>query len=487
MLVKDRVPDVQVNNGQIGVRGLISKVVVNAFYFFTILLVPVSLPPAVWGGSGQALAQTSTFRAYLLAASLVFGILAFFVVSDSRFSDLFKRRKPSAWVLALLCLIVWLVASAANPSLGPWGSALGDPGRMDGALIQASWFALVLVSYGVMRGSRAGPNVLIRWLTAAALLTAAWTFLQGIGRDPLEYLAGVYLNVPAGAFGHGGYASTFLAVAVLVLASVWVKRKDIGLARYGVFLVLGIGMAAGGGRAAVVGLLVGSVLLAMANRRDLRALRRLGMLASLLVSGMLLAFVLVDRTQAQAVNMVAAAQGKDRSLNGRFAAWRGGTQLLLENPLLGVGTGGFEYGVWPLLSENDAATLIRDPLGTRVEGLALEPESYTISGGIIAIVDNQGEFLVTRLGWDKAHNYFLDLALAAGIPAMIFYALFVIAAFIALWSSNSELSVGMACALVAFVVFGLGWFGTISVDPVIWVLVGGGLALSTPQVRASPA
>src|SRR5690606_37778339 len=110
-------------------------------------------------------------------------------------------------------------------------------------------------------------------------------------------------------------------------------------------------------------------------------------------------------------------------------------------------------GVWPLLSTEEAAIMIRDPLGSRVDGMPLDEGSYTLSGGVIAIVDNTGELLVARLGWDKAHNYLLDLGLTAGVPAVIFMAMFVTAAFLILWRSASSFAKGTACGLLALSIY----------------------------------
>src|SRR5690606_35522290 len=87
-----------------------------------------------------------------------------------------------------------------------------------------------------------------------------------------------------------------------------------------------------------------------------------------------------------------------------------------------------------------------------------------------------GNFFVSGLGWDKAHNYLLDLGLTAGVPAVLFFALFVAGCVQYLWASGFRFAQGIAIALLSFIVFGVAWFPTISLDPVIWAIVGVGLA-----------
>src|SRR5690606_28075666 len=134
--------------------------------------------------------------------------------------------------------------------------------------------------------------------------------------------------------------------------------------------------------------------------------------------------------------------GQDAALNARFSAWAGGARLLVRNPLFGVGAGGFGYGVWPLLSAAEAEVMIRDPLGARLVGVELTEGSFVISGNVIATSDSSGNLLISALGWDKAHNYLLDLALVAGVPGLLFFILFVVGAIWFLWTSGSWFAQG---------------------------------------------
>lgn len=458
----------------------------NAFLFIAVVVIPSALPPEVWGGRAEALSLTPTFRAILLGTILILGLLAYTLVSTARLTDIRKQQfAVRPWVLFLGLLVVWLIVSTASTSLSPWGSTLGNPDRMDGALIQAGWFSLVFVALAVVRATRLGEGAVARWLVVSALVTSVWVFMQVTGLGPLEAVAGVYLTIPAGAFGHGSFASMFLAFAALVLGSIWSSVPKVGWPRYVAFFPLGLGLASAGGRAALIGLLLGGVCLVIGRVRERLALRRILTFGAFLGLGILAAIAFVERAQTQAENLAAAVSGNDLSVTARLASWNGGARLLAAYPVLGVGAGGFEYGVWSRLSAAEAAVMIRDPLGPRVEGLPLDKESYTISNGVIAIVDNSGRLLVTRLGWDKAHNYLLDLGLTAGVPAVILFIAFVVAAFLTLWRGTSALSKGTACALVAFAVYGQAWFGNISLDPVVWVLVGSGLAFARPRNTAA--
>lgn len=130
-------------------------------------------------------------------------------------------------------------------------------------------------------------------------------------------------------------------------------------------------------------------------------------------------------------------------------------------------------------------TLIHLSLGDLLGDRELAEDEYTISGNIMAFRDSTGRLVTPRLGWDKAHNYMVDLGLTAGIPSVALFLVFLVAGQVALWRSGSPLKEGVAVGWISFMVFGLAWFGTISLDPVIWVLVGAGLGAGVRNLRTS--
>jgi O-antigen ligase len=447
----------------------------NAFWFLTLLLTPLSLPPAVFGGSAEALEQTPALRAMLLGAALVLGLISVVFVANSTLGSLVRPGAGSQWVGALGLLVAWLLLSTPFGNLAPVVSGIGSAQRMDGPVIQAGWFLLALIAYLLVREVSPRATTVLAWALAAALATSLWAFLQGVGLDPLTVLTGVYLDIPAGAFGHGALAGGFLAFVALLAAWQWLGADRLAPAWMVALFVLGVGVSAVGGRAAFFGLLAGYLVSLVEVRADVRKVQRLLLFGAAFAAGFVVPLLTVPRAKDQVVNLGNAVTGTDLALNARFSAWKGGLRLLVANPAFGVGPGGFDYGVWPLLDAAEAEPMVRDALGTDID---LSEGSYVISGNVIATSDASGQLLVASLGWDKAHNYLLDLGLTAGIPAVLFYLGFLVTAMVFLWRSGSSFGRGVAIGLVSFSVFGLGWFGTISLDPVVWVLVGAGLGFA---------
>lgn len=462
---------------------------IGAFLVLTLVATPLAFPPTVFSGSVDAVGQTPAFRALLLTAAVAFGAISLVLVSPSSARLLVPKSGTLSWSIALTLLILWLTVSLVSEGLAPVVPAYGATHRMDGALVQGAWFVLLLITYLLVCQSQIRVGAVSACLTVTAVLTSAWTFLQGVGRDPLTTLTGLYLDVPAGAFGHGALAGAFVAFVLLILVWQW-SRPNARLSwQLLVTVLLGLGIAAAGGRAAVVGLVVGLAIVFVNFALKRRPVRRAFALVAALTCGMAIGLLSVPRAQSQAHNMTEAVSGQDAALNARFASWKGGLRLLAEYPLFGVGPGGFGYGVWPHLSASEAEVMIRDPLGGRLVGVDLAEGTYVITGNVIATTDSEGQFFVSSLGWDKAHNYVLDLALTAGIPAAVFFLAFVLASLSYLWRSSSRFAQGTAIALVSFLVFGQAWFPTISLDPVIWATVGAGLGFANraSMLEAEPA
>lgn len=457
----------------------VSRLAVHAAWFVTIVVMPLSLNLGVFLASDSSvLAHIPAFRAQFLACVIIGGGILLVAVAPWSFVSAGSRQYAApVWTIPILALVIWLLLSTPFSNLAPWIPALGSQQRMDGTLVQAMWFLLVLVAAGLAATGRVHEHVIRRYALVAALATAVWAFLQGLGLDPLTWLsrAGVYFDIPAGAFGHGALASAFIVFVMLLCWTAWIRQAG-GLRSSAIAtFVLGIGVAAAGGRAAIVGLVTGAGILLVLKLRTPAERRLLLTLALAAVLGAFTSFAIVPRTQRQAMAAGAALTGTGGSVNDRVAAWKGGVRLLAANPIFGVGAEGFLYGVWEHLSPDEAALLIRPALGDIMSSERLAYGDYQISGDIIAYTSSDGDFTVARLGWDKAHNYLIDLGLTAGIPAAVFFVLFVILAQVELWRSESMFAQGVAVGWVSFLVFGTAWFGTISLDPAIWALVGAGL------------
>ena len=77
-----------------------------------------------------------------------------------------------------------------------------------------------------------------------------------------------------------------------------------------------------------------------------------------------------------------------------------------------------------------------------------------------------------RLDWDKAHNYFLDMALATGLPSAVTLALVMATTLLVLYRSRDHFDRNVAWALLAYVIFAQAWFYSVSLDPIVSALRG---------------
>jgi len=213
-------------------------------------------------------------------------------------------------------------------------------------------------------------------------------------------------------------------------------------------------------------------------------------LAYLLVNGIAVAAAIIacaallPRAQAQAENTLAALRGQDASFNYRIPAWRTALKVAAAYPIFGVGPGGFAFAALDYASASDKALLIKASMLDQFGAIDWTTKEYATSGNVLIFSDGEsGQQTIATFGWDKAHNYLLDLALTAGIPAALFFLFFAGSALVLMWRSVSPFGRGAAVALAGFLVFGLAWFPTISLDPAIWPLVGAGLGFASVSGR----
>lgn len=461
-----------------------SRTFQRLFWVLGLVITPLSLGPgSLLSGGRVGYLQTPAFRALLLAVVVVVGIITVVATTNVSSRQLFSwGRGQVRWLLPLLGLISWLLIAIPIGNVGLGIPALGSWARYDGAGIQALWFALVPIGAVMARFGTIEFRVIARYALATGLVTSLWTLFQGIGVDPVRLiLVGEAVPpLPSGAFGHGAQASTFVAIALLLSYGLWFNRVLSPVVLSSVF-VMGAGMAAAGGRAGMFawGVMTCVLLLGLIKHRPKRTAILILVFVTLL--GAAAAYYVIPRAQQQALRASTAILGGDTSLNNRFPAWRGGVALLAEYPLFGVGAEGYMYGVWNHVTDDDKAQLIRAALGSSVSHLELQPHEYTIAGDMVMYLDSEGRVALGSVRWDKAHNFLLDLGLTAGLPAVLLFLAFVGFALLDLIRSSEALIKSISYGLGVFLIYGFFWFGMISLDPVVWLLVGSGLGWRSRQ------
>lgn len=469
----------------------VARRLVTTFWALLFVVTPLLLPPdLLWAGSATALDGIATFRAVAAWVLVGFGAIVILATRPTmHIADLFRfegRARPRLPVLLLGCFLALLLLSTFFSNLAPYAPALGWPVRADGTLLEAGWYAMALVAAALSSTEFSRPREVLRLAALGAGATAIWILLQARGLDPLTLLSRshFYFATPAGAFGHGGVAGAYLAVILVLLATVWSVRRPARWWRFAVFALISAGLIASGGRAGAVGAAVAMLCLAALALRDRR---RFGLVLALAVTGLLggaVGYVAAPHAQSQAGRLERgiAGLGWGASVTHRIIAWKVATRDIAAHPLFGVGPEGFAFSWTQYARPSEQAPLLSETLG-----FLPAPGSFKIAGGVVLAKNPAtGKLQVSPTGWDKAHDYYLDTALTAGLPAALVYLAFLISALVALLRSPSHVARGIGLGLVAFAVWGIAWFPNVSLDPIIWGLVGVGLGLSRREEAPAP-
>jgi len=166
--------------------------------------------------------------------------------------NLFKRDRFS--VLLGASAAATLLAAAF--STDRWMSFYGSTWRRDGAVVEIAIF--------VLAAAVGEPRNLLRFVTFASIPVAIYGILQYFGIDPILAPAGYHFGTgeftivrPPATLGHAAYLATFLLFAVFAAAAEKSRWR---------FVPIALGVSAillSGTRAAVLGLIVGAVWMAI--------------------------------------------------------------------------------------------------------------------------------------------------------------------------------------------------------------------------------
>ena len=338
----------------------------------------------------------------------------------------------------------------------------------------ACWFAVALVSAELGRAPGFRKRYVLVPLAIGSAATSAWGASSG-GADPLTLLSRrhFHFNLPEAAFGHSGVVEAYLAVCLIVFTTIWIAEDRSAWRHLVLGALLAAGMGAAGGRAGAGGFAIAGALLAVRVVRSRRGIRTAITLFTAIAVGSFGGYLASSHAHRQAQVSVAAFSGGDISLTNRLVAWRIAARVVRAYPIFGVGPDNFNNVLWAYATPAEQGHLLRQSIG-----FAPSPGSYKISGNAIVYSDpTSGRVNSKPLNWDKAHDYYLDLALATGIPTLVLYVAFVISVMWGLLRARLLLEWAIGLGLVVFVIWGLAWFPTVSLDPLVWGLVGAGIGL----------
>ena len=349
---------------------------------------------------------------------------------------------------------------------------LGATNRMDGAFYH---FALLLFTFGFANlGRNENKELLARVLVVSGLYQGVLWLWQRSRLDPLAGLLGYTPGLPPGTLGNPGMAAGLALPLVPLALALWLKHKEPAW----LLAALGLATALGGlaNRSSLIALTLalGAWVLLLRERR--LALASLGILALAYTSSAYWPSILPGQP-------VQKELASSRTLETRLEMWRIGLSLLQEPKsfLFGLGPLGLqeavvsgkvevrellqlfhlEYG-WPPPERLVSATPLwtpEDPPTSR---------AYLLRYNVAGLTEySKEEFLaLQRLSnLDKAHNAYLDKALAFGVPFALLWTAFLLGPIPLLLRRKDPKSMGLAIGLLSLGVYYLTWFATPQTEP----------------------
>lgn len=334
-----------------------------------------------------------------------------------------------------LAFLAWLAIAAATGQDGRF-AWLGIPER------HAGWVLWLLCGALFVSG--------VKWKAVAdGMVVAGLVWLPVLLFDAVghPWLPSATERL-TGLFGSAAYLGAAACLVVPAALGVALDTRRTAPWRWAAAVAAGSALfaaAGSGSRAAWVGFGVVGLGVAWLQRRS-RWLPRVAGVAAAIVA--LAAFTSPVGARVSSVTDSAAGGAS------RVDEWRVGLATLGHHPLLGAGPEGYRI----VLHDGVDAEYERE------HGRSVQP--------------------------DRAHNGFLDLALAGGVPAALLYGAFVVACVMEVrrrtrGTATSEALVGVFAALVAYLVQQQFLFPLAELEPVLLLLAGGIVCSGAPPVRAT--
>ena len=386
----------------------------------------------------------------LIALTLTPGLLFYFDVTPKvalllvgAASAVFATGRAPKWFSALLLLNAISLGISAALSPNPALASFGTNWRRFGAVTQ---IAVWIFAWGVASHAAAGkgrPRIVLRGITLATALAAAYGVAQYFGWDPILPAAGYHIGEgvwtivrPPGTFGYVSYFATWLAMAAflaMALAGIETSGAWRTLARFTAALAA-LAMVLTGTRAAMAGTAVGLVV--WLQRSGWRVSRRTATLAAALIAaGALFYFSPAGSPLRSRTRWFV----EDPLGGGRILLWRDTLRMSAKHPLFGFGPDVF-MGEFPAFESKALA------------------QSYP------------------DFAYESPHNIFLDALVAQGIPGLLILAILVVAGFrAAARLTNPWIAPALAAGLVSqqFTVF------TVPTAALFLIAIGLAVALET--------
>ena len=393
-------------------------------------------------------------------------------------------RRTFIWLGAfILALITASMFSPANLNFGlPFLSNQSESVVIK--VLESAWYSLALIA-AILASSRVlPPRVPLGMMVGGAALVGLWTILEAHGFEPMSLLdpqTQLRPNLLA-SMGHQAYVSAFVSVVLVFWFSWRVLEAKFNAVDGVLVTILAAALVASGGRAGLLAavtmltLFVGYLFYAKRHRKRVTVLCVLVVIAGFSVTQT------STHAQFRMGRLSAAVQGEDANVSHRMILWHVAAQAIRERPLTGHGAYALANLVWPLATPEQADTLMREFLPEKIA-----QDAFRVGKLAVYTDPETGNLTLTSMNPYGVHNYFLDIAFASGLPATLLFIGFVVSCFTLLYRAHTPLALATFLALAAYLLYGMFWFATQNVDPLVWTLVGLGIGSASsalPQAEA---
>ncbi|MEM6428280.1 MAG: O-antigen ligase family protein [Deinococcota bacterium] len=340
--------------------------------------------------------------------------------------------------------------------------------RVDGLLMQAAWYSLSLLAAALIY--RHPSSYPLRWAVAGALIAGVWTLLHAFDIQPVRIFNPDALDYgeAIGSIGNVGLNAAYLSV---VLATFLATQTRIRVLSVSFVSLLTVAIFATGNRSTPAALLLtfGCFAVYLTHKKRYTFARSLSVYGLTALLAVTLLYIIQPSTVPLFNRLQTSLQEQDDSLNVRQVFWQAGLQTILGQPLWGSGLSGLHRTFWRELPVEVQLPTVRVKLPPEAENIVLTRNAY-----VIYELPGQGR-QATIVNVEKAHNYLLDLVIVSGWLAGGLFVFAVVAGLHLLLSTESVLARAVALSMIVYLLFGLTWFATLQVDPIVWTLFGIGI------------
>ena len=313
---------------------------------------------------------------------IIFGIILFLLIISQEFNH-FKRSNRSFLILSV-CFVVWSSITLMFSGIDLTDGFFGISGRFNGVLTYASFIIFMTTALLLSRSEL--NSLLVKILAITGVISATYGLIQYLGKDPFSWI-NEYSPV-FGFFGNPNFQASFMGISATASLALLLNVRSKLLYRFGCAIYILLALFVISKSKSQQGFLVfvagASVVMYLwvSTQNRFKRLKSLYLIAWILGTFA----VLIDILQKGPWQSFLFKE----SVSYRGDFWRSGWSMSLDNPIFGVGLGGF----------GDNFRQYRD----------------LVSANRVEVSSNV----------DSAHNILIDISSGGGFPLLAFYLGFVL-------------------------------------------------------------